>query len=1216
MVTSEDNVSLVAGNLVRWAAAPGTGVGVVTATGANGHQVHVHLDSGEDQIFAWPNEALERMLFDAGDDVHLTADDEVGVVSSVSDLKGRAVYAVNLPGGLRKTVLEDGLRRAVLTDPLELMRRGQLHSARSVNLRLAATRLLFAHQYDELSSLSNSRVEIKPHQVGVLHRVATSYPHRFLLADEVGLGKTVEAGLILKELKARGTAQRVLVLAPSGIVGQWQFELKTKFNEIFAQLNAQSAAYLEANHPGENVWAIGSNVITSSAFASWTDRRIKEIALADWDMVIVDEAHHARRTRGNLAGTRLFRLVQQLADPEYASSRAMLFLTATPMQLDPFELYSLIELLDPTLFPSHDDFEVHRLELAGLNNTVDGVRRWPALARPAKEGLVEEISEWVGGGAEEIRKNMKSTSSRELLVDDLLRKHRLSEVLVRNRKAVVGGFMPRAAGVWEVELSEPEWEAYHAVTQYAREGFERARIEQNNALGFLMVSFQKMICSSSAALRNSLLRRIEKLEQEVGGATGLSAEQEEEIDEQQTAEVPDDVLATQFYEDTADEIEELQHLVQLLGAIPLDAKTAELRSRLDEIAETDANPRVLIFTQFLDTQTYLSDHIAAPWTVHIFNGGLTPAEKDQVVARFREQDGLQILVSTEAGGEGRNFQFCHMLVNYDLPWNPMKVEQRIGRIDRIGQKHPVTIFNMSTTGTIEERVLEVLTRRIGLFEETVGGLDPILGDVERDLRRILSLAGERRAEALEEFEARLESRVADARAVEQRLADLIMDTKSFRQDEVRELLERKGTLSSEELKAFVLGVLTELGVKVERHPSIDQVFSLRLRGRFADEFPTTVRDGDNRVVTFDPPTALEHEEVEFLAFGHELVDDVVAFVRRREYPGRASYRSIRSNNLEHRSGWFFTYALELEGLTPSKEVLPIFVEEGGAMHQAFADALLNRAARIKREEWPDTKPLPARDERFEQAVAAADHAALSRLLERQSELADVNRDRINTERAKLERFYEYKEKAAEDKLHAVRAVYDRLLISDDPDDQKILPVWAKNLEDAERLVANLAEERDRKLTELSGREQVGAQHELLTVSYVEIEPDLSDEVRASGLILPAHLLDRVIGLYRPVAADELRDLRRSVVDHADKLRQLSGKGAFNPQPALELANRLVDAIDRSAEMSSTECGLLQAAGEYFLLVDDAEHDLTSRSGFEDDRQVVDAVLHVVQSRSS
>jgi hypothetical protein len=192
---------LAAGNIVRWLAGANGGVGVVVDVNG-GRQVRVRFDSGEENLFAWPNEVLERVRFDPGSKVHLLADDEIGVVSDLTEIDDRIFYTVQLPGGVQKTVLEDGIRAAVITDPLELLRAGTLDSARSVNLRMSAMRLLFAHQFDQLSSLSNSRVEIKPHQVGVLHRVMTSYPHRFLLADEVGLGKTIEAGLVLKELKS------------------------------------------------------------------------------------------------------------------------------------------------------------------------------------------------------------------------------------------------------------------------------------------------------------------------------------------------------------------------------------------------------------------------------------------------------------------------------------------------------------------------------------------------------------------------------------------------------------------------------------------------------------------------------------------------------------------------------------------------------------------------------------------------------------------------------------------------------------------------------------------------------------------------------------------------------------------------------------------------------------------------------------------------------
>ena len=1179
-----------------------------------GRAVQVRFDNGDDHIFAWPNDALERVKFDSGDDVLLLADDEVGVVSSVNEVDGKIFYAVNLPGGRRKTVLEDGVRRAVLTDPIELMKRGELDSARSVNLRLAATRLLFAHQFDELSSLSNSRVEIKHHQVGVLHRVATSYPHRFLLADEVGLGKTIEAGLILKELKARGMARRTLVLAPSGIVSQWQFELKTKFNETFAQLDSRTIPGLEATHPGENAWTLYDNVITSTSYACWTERRAKEIALADWDCVIVDEAHHARRTMGNLAGTRFYRLVQQLANPEHANSRAMLFLTATPMQLHPFELYSLLELLDPTLFASYEDFDDHRRNLAGLNQTVEAIGRWPSLEAPAQIRVADEVGQWLSTDRQACAARLKDPDERAALTEELLARHRLSEVLVRNRKAVVGGFMPRVAAVWEVDLTDPEWEAYHAVTQYAREGFERARIERNNALGFLMVSFQKLVCSSSAALRKSLLSRIGKLETKLA-AGSTSPPDEDELEEVPIAEALDDVLATRFRENTETEIAELREIVRLLEAISLDSKTRVLVEHLNEILESEPNAKVIIFTQFLETQAYIAEHVPPTWSAHIFNGGLKPADKDRAVARFRDDDGPQLLISSEAGGEGRNLQFSHMLVNYDLPWNPMKVEQRIGRIDRIGQKRPVSIFNLSTTGTVEERVLQVLSERIGLFEETVGGLDPILGEVEGDLRKILALADEKADEALAAFEKRLESRVSEARAAERRLADLIMDTRSFRQDEVKRLLDQRGLLSNDELKSFVLGSLNELGVGIERHPSIEQVFELHLRGRFADEFPVIVRDGDRRIVTFDPATALDHEEVEFFAFGNDVVDALVEYVRRREYPGRASHRRIRTNDVMPRSGWLFVYALEFEGVARSKETLPIFVDLEGKPDDELAAWLLDRTMNIKREEWADSTLLAPRDDAFDAALGLAETAAIQRLLGRQAELAEANRERLEHERRKLDRFYTYKERAAAEKLTAIKGVYDRLLISDDADDQKILPVWATNLDNAERLVASLADERDRRISDLAGREQVGVQHELLAVSYVEITPDMRDEITATGLVLPQALLHHVLGLYKEASVADLDALRSLVQERKVQLQALAERHPID-ESGIPIAGRLIDSLGGAASYTPVERALLSAAARYFLLVDDGNHDLTSPTGFEDDGRVVAAVLFAIDGGAS
>ncbi len=1058
---------------------------------ANGRQLRVRFDSGDEHTFVWPSESLARVTFEPGAAVQVQPDDVVGVVIGSTENMGLRVYQISLPGGAQKGFLESGVRRAVINDPAERLRRGELDTARATNLRLTATRLSLAHQFDELSSLSNSRVEIKPHQVAVLHRVATAYPHRFLLADEVGLGKTIEAGLIIKELKARGFANRVLILAPSGIVSQWQAEMKSKFNLIFANYRKESIRYLESNHPGDNVWTLNDNVIMSATYASWDDHRCREIALADWDLVIIDEAHHARRVwegESKYHETKLYKLAKMLADPEVGRSPGFLLLTATPMQLHRFELYSLVELIDPTLFPDYRDFEEHCDALRGLNETVDAVRRWTTLNAKSRAGIASAIATWLDLPEATIQDLLPNGDSRDRIEQELQRRHRLSEVLIRNRKAVVGGFAPRVAVVWPVNLTPQERDAYDAVTEYVHSGYARSQALRNNALGFLMTIFQKMNSSSSFALRQSLLRRIEKLE---GGIVVSSTDadiEENDLNESPAEDALADWLGAEAKANVHTEIQEVARLVRLLDAIAVDSKARTLVERLDEIAAEDPGAKVIIFTQFRDTQEYIRRHIRAPWLADIFHGQLSPSEKDEAIRRFREGAPPRVLISTEAGGEGRNFQFCHILINYDLPWNPMRIEQRIGRVDRVGQKHAVTIINFSILGTIEERVLDVLINRIRLFEETIGGLDPVLGDMETDLSKVFRLADAAAERELDRMGKELEARMKHARNAERQMADLIMDTKSFRQDEVAALLQRRSTLGPAAMKGFVLAALADLDVEIADDPDIPDVYGLRFRGRFRDEFPQFVKEGVNRRVTFDPAVALDFETIEFLAFGHEMVDALVARARAASYPGRASFRRVRTNQWPAARGWLFTYVLEFEGVVSAKELLPVFTNSAGDTDHGLADWLLDRAGRLKREDVEGVG-LPERGPTFEQALASADTTAINRLMKRQEELAEINEVRLEQEREKLTRYYEVRLKAAKERVELVRQTFDRISLSNDLQVQKIIPVWAKNVENAQRLLDAMGPERDKRLGALAGRESVSARHQLFTASFVEIVPE-------------------------------------------------------------------------------------------------------------------------------
>ena len=1202
---------LVAKNLVRWNQPGGDTLGVVARVENGGRRVVVRLDGGEERMFVWPSEVIERVLLPQGQHVRVLTSGAVGVISGVRSHNGIVLYQVSVPGGQAPMVMEDGVRPAAITDPIERLRAGQLHSTRSTNLRLAATRLIFAYQHDELATLGNSRVEIKPHQVGVVHRVAESYPHRFILADEVGLGKTIEAGLLVRELRARGVANRVLVLAPSGLVGQWQQELKTKFNLSFALYNRESLGWLRNRHPSENPWTIEDLVIASTTYASWDGDRRREIVSAGWDMIIVDEAHHARRTYqgpNKSTQTNVYRLVEQISDPDLARAQAMLLLTATPMQLHPFELYSLIELLDPALFPTFDDFDRHRQQLRGLNATVERLKQLEEASALEREAAVEDAERWLGYERAEIE--ARAQEQRQELVAELQAKHRLSQVMVRNRKSVVGGFMPRKAAIWEVELTDRELEAYWATTDYLRTGYARSRADQNNALGFLMATFQKLNASSSHALKRSLIRRIEKLEAVTEAERREAILDEADIEELPTADALDQLLSQRLDADW-EEVRDLEQLVEMLDAITLDSKAVRLLENLGQIATDDPDAKVIIFTQFRDTQDYIRDHVDRPWTVNLFHGQLKPQEKDAGVARFRDGSGPQLLISTEAGGEGRNFQFCNIMVNYDLPWNPMKVEQRIGRIDRIGQKRPVKIFNFSTKGTIEERVVDVLTRRIGVFKETIGGLDPILGEVESDLRKIFLLAEEEAHREFEALESRIEARVAEAREAEKRLGDLIMDTRSYRKDEVQALLQRPRAVSPDHIKSFVLGALSELGVRIERDPEHDGVFHLRLGARFEHIFPEQYRIERDRIVTFDLSVALEREEVEFLAFGHPIVDGLVEHVRGSDYGGVTSHRLVLTDEITSARGWFFVYVLELRGMTTTRELVPIFVRDDGSADPELAAWLLDRAMMGRREEFGEPPSLPPRDAQFEAAVGLAEGEAVSRLLDRQSEIEATNLRLLNEERRKRERLYEYRSQAAADKLAANRRILERLRSSPEDADRRILPVWEKNVDSAQRMVASVAEERAERLGELVGRDQVTAQHELLTASSVTIEPDprpLLDQIRETVAPLRFAQFERHC---TRVDAAELTARRPDLEKRRSQLVLLAQKHRFQIRLAKSIADALIAALADVDSYAGSELSLLNGAIGYFLDLDDDAHDLKDPNGFDGDAEVARSVLEVL-----
>ena len=540
---------------------------------------------------------------------------------------------------------------------------GEFDATEEHRLNLAAMELSLAGGFETLLCLPLLRgVEHYPFQIRTALQVMRGMRGRALLCDEVGLGKTIEAGLILKEYLVRGLARKVLILTPPALVGQWREELRDKFGLNFVTHEDPAFRAL-----GPAAWEQCGFVLASLHTAK-SPANSAAIHRQTYDLVILDEAHHLRN-RNSLNWKFANRI----------RSRFTLLLTATPVQNDLDELFNLITLLSP------------------------GQLRTPAQFR----------REFVERGDRRRPKNR--TKLRELLMD----------VMVRNSRSQVSvALPPRRAATRRLELTPAERALYEAATRFVRAHYGAQGGDDDGRAGrtFVARTLQAEAGSSAAALHSTLLAMRER-----GTLAGPA----------------------------------LEELCDAAAVVTASAKAEALIRLLRETAD-----KVLVFTQYRETQRFLLRALEqAGVAAAEFSGALSAAEKDEQVVAFAGE--RRAMVSTDVGSEGRNLQFCHTLVNYDLPWNPMRIEQRVGRVHRIGQTEPVRIINLSARDTVEDHVLEVLDQKINMFELVVGEIGEILGNLE-DEREFENIVFDLWAGAASNEEARralddLGSRLAEAR---------------------------------------------------------------------------------------------------------------------------------------------------------------------------------------------------------------------------------------------------------------------------------------------------------------------------------------------------------------------------------------------------------------------------------------------------------------------
>lgn len=968
---------LAPGMVVQVPAHPEWGVGkvldreVAALPGAGAtlerYRVEFHLHAYATHVLYAEN--LSRVIFPENTQLRTVEGGVVTVESDDVSLDGNLiVYRVLSPAGRLEALLESRVETP-LYSPLERLVRGDVDAPARFLLHNWAAALKFVYTSKTLKAVTSSRLMLLPHQVFIAHRLTSELHPRYLLADEVGLGKTIEAGIVIKELLARNLAHRVLIVPPASLVTQWEFEMANKFNERFEVVDSRVLKRIRKETGLVNPFVATPKAIISLQYARKPEVR-QLLKAVFWDVVVFDEAHHLRRYITNSTRYRET-LAYALGRALSQNSGALLLLTATPIQLHSFELFSLVKLLDPSLFPTYQAFEEFREFLPSLNMLLANLHRFRALNHFEREALLDYLKEYFW---ETHDKDFSTRFLAKKLVHDkrfvrkleheLERKHLLARVLIRNKKRnIFAGKLPdRVPRIVEVTLTPEEEALYKRIRLFIAKTYNRALSDKNQGLGFVMVVLQKLLASSRYALLATLEKRIHKMETRIEtqkeaaatipvGRTVLAG-----LDQEDLVEVMDDLDREGAWEDLSEEeAEQLLRLKQrildeqyleILREFHRDLLALETDSKLDatvalirEIFANDPAEKVLIFTQFRKTMAYLKRRIQAEGVrVTTFHGGLSKEAKDRRVTRFKGP--AQVMISTEIGGEGRNFHFCHILVNFDLPWNPMRIEQRIGRLDRLGQTRDVIVYNFYVKNTIEADVLSVLNDRIKIFEETIGGLEPILGQVKEGIQDLYFSPTEGSAydQSYLQFGRDLDDALAQVKEMELRLSDFVLDRKSFQMKPVHDLLQHKISVKSAEIRAFVRSALEFLespgtgrravagGSEGPMEELTDHVVQVRLpesckdrlalpAGRGGDgagssggvgsgadaggEDGEEVKDGAPLVTgTFDLETARAREDIEFFALGHPLVDALVNHTYAQDFGGSVSHLSFSRAAME------------------------------------------------------------------------------------------------------------------------------------------------------------------------------------------------------------------------------------------------------------------------------------------------------------------------------
>lgn len=776
-------------------------------------------------------------------------------------------------------IVEDDLDPLDDTDDSlrDLAVHGRWGRIQALRCALAIERITQANR-STVYSFKSQRILFEPYQYKPLLKILDSPDRRLLIADEVGLGKTIEAGLILTELEARKPLERVLIVCPSRLRDKWREELNRKFEQEFDIFDKRSFQdYLERVQQNPRRGRMRA-IISMQSLRSVELRDILRAELGHVDVVIFDEAHHARNP-----GTQTSGLLQDLCEV----GECVLLLTATPIHLATRDLFTLLQALRPVEFRDAEVFDRLLERHASVHEAGRLIRAQRAdlltKARTLLEGVFcqgvvdsqrDPIAMQVIADLQSVApSDRRGWVELERRVQDL---HPLATIITRTRKRDVHEHAPvRKAAVFRCNWTSEEDELYQRLVDGST---SHGWFREQMSLGQIQRARQAASCLPAAAEARGL-------------ETALNDDDAVDRCDILPSDLPADLPA--------------ESAVREPGSWSLrgrDSKYEKLKEILHQVWENEPDAKVLIFTFFVGTSKYLTQRLQQEEIGTVRIAGDVPSnprqpdrdERGQRMREFRADPQIRVMVSTEVGSEGLDFQFCHHLVNYDLPWNPMVVEQRIGRIDRFGQESDVVyIHNLVVNGTVEDRILLRLYERIGIFRESIGDLEALLGETISDLQRDYisgRLTPEEAERRVEQAASAIERRRADLERLEKNVGELFGHEEYIRDEMAR--VGRLGRYITEESTLAVLKSFLE-----SHHPGVrmwneaDGIWGLRLTDALRQQIQVAARQtgqfwsdrsqNNQLFLTMRGDVAFRRPDVELINVSHPLLRAAVEAVREQ-----------------------------------------------------------------------------------------------------------------------------------------------------------------------------------------------------------------------------------------------------------------------------------------------------------------------------------------------